>query len=150
MSDEDQDLNEINQYQTRPLELQDTYQLGINLTHLRWSSRYQHKIGGAGEGGIIDALNGIETILKITETSERVSKQIEDFIENIEAEHSQDSPETEIKSSLANDLSEKTEVWSQLIYEAIRDENRIKVPNSGLINLSQLVDNPSTLFPKQN
>lgn len=95
MSDEDQDLKDLDESQTRPLELQDTYQIGINLTHLRWSSIYQHKIGGAGEGGIIDALNDIETILEITETSKRVAGQIENFRGNIEAKHQNDGPETQ-------------------------------------------------------
>ena len=84
-----------------------------------------------------------------TEFAESVSQQIDQLISRVREEHSGDSVETKLSDNLSQDLEKYADTWSQFIIEELRSERRIKVPNSGVIDLEKLMDNPALLFESE-
>ena len=147
-SDESEKVEEPSEdYEIRDLTISDAYNLGENITYLKYAGQYNHRIGSVESGGILHALEQIQNRLLATETSLTVASQIEDVKAAIHNEYEGlGDPSTEINDELGIRLSQQASTWAQLIAEELAEETRINIPNTWILDFERLMYEPGLLF----
>jgi hypothetical protein len=123
---------------------------GQHISYLRYAGEYNHRIGSLESGGILNALEQVQNPLIATNTSFTVASQIQDFKEAIHEQYGGlDNPSIEIDDELGTRLSQHASTWAHLIAEELAEETRINIPNTGLLDLEQLMYEPQSLFENE-
>lgn len=152
MSD-DSEVTEENQVKShqekRDLTISDAYNLGTHIIYLQFAGRNNHPVGSPEYGYILESLESLQNTLLSTDTSLTVASQIEDFKAVLYTHYEGEDASTNINDELGSQLEQHAETWNQLLVETLAEERRLNVPNTGILDLEQLMGSPNQLFRQE-
>lgn len=133
--------------QRRDLTISDAFLLGSHVIFLKFAGKHNRRLGKVEEGGILQSLETVQSRLVATDTALRVASQTEDIKNIIYKTHGRDYDfSTDINDDLGDELANQAETWEHLLSEELANENRIKISNTGILDLEKLMDGPENLF----